>query len=63
MRDRKFDYGDGSIETLPPVIPTKHKATRSCDISMCLCAACNLSKLEKRPTKATKVKNVKEMVL
>ena len=47
MSDGQFDYGDSTIETLPPVLPTQHKTKRSCYISRRLCAAYSLSKLEK----------------
>ena len=61
MRGRKYDDGKGNILQLPPVFPTKHKKTKSCDRPRC--AGCLLGKMGRRSTCSSLTQNLGEMTL
>ena len=61
MRPRTFTASDGSKQTLPPVITTKHPGTKSAQ--KCICAGCMLGNLNRRSTKSSTTSNTSEMTL
>ena len=61
MRERTFKAADGTTQTLPPVLNTKHAGTKSAQ--KCICAGCMLGNLTRRPTKSSVTSNTSEMTL
>ena len=61
MHERKFDKGNGTFKTLPPIFKVRHPSVRNC--KPCKCAGCLVGKMKKFSTKSSTTKPTSEIVL